>query len=107
LALLAIGNIQREKRSLSARTIITSAKAIIIAAPAVRMVARSMPSAGPKAPRNTPMAANDSVMPRPVATGARRLPWMLAPATSGRSGCTQGDKVVSPPAAKAQAQLRH
>ena len=73
-AALAIGSIQREKRLPSAGTSITSANAISMAAPAVRTVSASMPSAGPSAPSSMPIAANDAIMPTPIATGAKRLP---------------------------------
>jgi hypothetical protein len=46
LAALATGSIQREKRSPSAGTSITSAKAINITAPATRIVSASMPGPG-------------------------------------------------------------
>lgn len=95
-----MGNIHREKRSPSAGTSITSAKAISIAAPASRTVSASMPNAGPSAPSITPMTANDSIMPRPMAAGARRWPCTAPPNTSGSSGNTQGESVVRPPAAR-------
>ena len=65
---------EAQTQALHAGTNITSAKAIIIAAPAVRTVELSTPNAGPSAPKNTPMAAKDSVMPRLIARGAKRLP---------------------------------
>ena len=102
-AAVAIGSIHCENLSPNAGTSITSAKASSMAAPAVRMVSPSMPSAGPSAPSSMPIAANDAVMPAPMASGAKRLPCMAPPSTRGSSGKTQGDSVVRLPAATLKA----
>lgn len=104
LALVAIGSIQRVKRSPRAGISVTSAKAISSAAPAVRTVSESTPRAGPSEPSTIPMPAKEGVIPTPVATGAIRLRCKAPPSTKGSNGNTQGDR-CSPPGRSTRLQV--
>ena len=91
LAALAMGSIQREKRSPSAGTSITSAKAINIAAPGhpdgVAVDAQRRPEG---TQHDADAGRTTGIIPRPMATGARRWPCTAPPKTSGSRGNTQG-----------------
>ena len=82
LALEAMGSIHSVKCRLSTGTSMTRPKVINIQAPNSRTLSESIPSAGPRAPRTTPISAKEIAIPAPMASGARRLACTAPPRTS-------------------------
>src|SRR5262249_19899907 len=95
----ASGVIRLEKRRSSDGTSITMPKAISRPAPTRRTSSGASETAPPRPPTSRPISVNVIAMPSPIATGAPRWRCTAPPTITGSSGKTQGDSVVSAPAA--------